>query len=102
MQRPAVAGFPRGEVVEIPIEVAAVVLDAVAEAVGLGDENIAGAIEGEGGGCGEFLVFEIRVDLEGGAGRDGGAGDHGGAFQSRRRDIGGRGGGEDEETQADH
>ena len=72
VQGEAVGGRRRGEVVMVPVEVIAVVLDAEAEAVGLGDVEAAIVAEGDGrrrGDAGRLMsagFLERRAGLQGG------------------------------------
>ena len=82
MKRETVAGFLRGEIVEIPVKVVAVVHHASAEAMGFGNVDAALLVEGDRGGRRELMVLVSGFHFQRTADGDTHPGDGGGGHQT--------------------
>ena len=87
MELEPVIGSLRSEVIQIPVKAVAVVLNAVAETVGLRDIDVALLVEGERGWGFDSLVLEIRLHLQRGALRNGGTGQNGSGDKSLHKRL---------------
>ena len=83
VQGETVGGGHRGEIIMIPVEVVTVILDAEAEAMGLGHVDTAIITEGERGGGSDAGDLMVGGDLEAGARDEGGA-----AFAGHSDEVG--------------